>query len=309
VKVENVWNTLGAPISILASKTFMRPAHPIKAICLSFVILFPFLSASSQSVSVAPWTAQYRANQVDELRREDRLPGWANYVCGVDQVGARGTFMLIAYQQSGFKAETGYTRGLTYQEYSTDEKNANILPVNLPPSPEAYSQDIKAVSAAIAAHGDASLPQASLILLKAQMIAFKNQVADVKEAFLSDDAMKDEVIQARFDAPNSTNYHNLVQRHLDAFMFWLAEQKYENAGVIPQSVKAYREGNVIYETGFPGSGTFETTAGMDEAQSKKFMNVRIQMTSTSSGLRYTQSYPSGVSATENGACDPIGSAQ
>lgn len=309
MKVGNVWNTLGAPITILAFKPFMRLAHPAKAICLSVVILFPFLSASSQSVSLTPGTAQYRASQVDELRQEDRLPGWANYVCGVDQTGARETFMLIAYQQSGFKAESGYTRGLTYQEYSTDEKNAKIVPVNLPPSPEEYSQDMRAISAAIAARSDASLPQASLILLKAQIIAFKNQVADVKEAFLSDDAVKEEVIQARFDAPNSTNYHSLVKRHLDAFMFWLAEQKYENAGIIPQSVKAYREGNVIYETGVPGSGTFETTAGMDEAQSMKFMNVRIQMTPTSSGLRYTQSYPSGAGATENGACDPIGSAQ
>jgi len=168
---------------------------------------------------------------------------------------------------------------------------------------------MRELSAAVAARTDASLPQASLILLKAQIIAFKNQGADVKEAFLSDDAERDEVIQARFDAPNGTNYHSLVKKHLDAFAFWLAEQKYENAGVTPNSVKVYREGNVIYETGLPGSGTFETTAGMAEAESRKFMNVRIQMTPTSSGLRYTQSYPSGVGTTENGACDPIGSAE
>jgi hypothetical protein len=289
VNLETIWSKLGG---------------------LSFLTLFSFLSASSQSIPVAPWTAQYRASQVDELRQEGRLPGWANYVCGADKIAAHGSFMLIAYQQSGFKAESGYTRGLTYQEYlGTDEKNANIQPVNLPRSPEAYLQDMRALSEAVAARTDASLPQASLILLKAQIIAFKNQGADVKEAFLSGDAERDEVIQARFDTPSGTNYHNLVKKHLDAFMFWLAEQKYENAGVTPNSVKVYREGNVIYETGLPGSGTFETTAGMDEAESKKFLNVRIQLTPTPSGLRYTQSYPSGVGATENGACDPIASAQ
>jgi hypothetical protein len=218
--------------------------------------------------------------------------------------------MLIAYQQSGFKAKNGYTRGLTYQEYlGTDEKNANIQPVNLPRSPEEYLQDMRELSAAVAARTDDSLPQASLILLKAQIIAFKNQGADVEEAFLSDDSERNEVIQARFDAPDATHYHRLVRKHLDAFMFWLAEQKYENAGVIPNSVTVDREGNVIYETGVPGSGTFETTAGMDESESRKFTNVRIQMTPTSSGLRYTRSYPSGAGATEDGACDPIERAQ
>lgn len=220
--------------------------------------------------------------------------------------------MLIAYQQSGFSVEAGYIRGLTYQEYfGTDEKNASPTTINMPMSPEEIEQNKIKVANALSSGKGGNVSVAFLERTNAEMIAADNQIALMKRAlsrgFISDADMKDEMIQAMLDGPYGTNWRAFVAKHPDVWEMWFAHQKYENTGnAPPDDVKVYREGNVIFETGYTGSGTFETTAGMDKSSDfSHSLNVRIQMTPTPSGLRYTQSYPSGLGMTINGACDPI----
>jgi hypothetical protein len=275
---------------------------------LPFALLLAVgLWASGQIPNDAPWTAKYRAQQVEELRRESRLPGWANYVCGIDQIGVHGgPLMLIAYQQNGYISGEGYKRGLTYQEYIISEKDTDIRTINMPQSPEQYAQDVAAAARANAAGDTKDVPfsHGSSVLLKAELVALQNLIYRAKRAskwgLLSPDDLKNEEIQAFLDAPDGTNYRNFINKHPDAFQYWLAEQKYVNSGLIAKQVKVYREGNVIYESGQPGFGKFETSAG-----SKGIMDIQIEMTSTPSGLRFTQSYLSGIGMTTSGACDPI----
>lgn len=290
----------------------------VQRLLIFAVLLTTCLSAWGQVPSliarppVVPWSAEYRAQQVKELRLEGRLPGWANYVCGQDQIGiSAGIFMLIAYQQSGFSREDGYTRGLTYQEYfGMDEKIPSPLAINMPESPEDVALEKAQSERDISEHKpNATVSTQFMIRAHISIITAKNQIADTKKAlargFISDVDMKDEMIRALLDGPEGTNWHNYVDKHPDVWEFWLAQQKYENTGnPLPEDVKVYREGNVIYETGWTGSGTFETTAGMDKAEAKDVpLNVRIQMTPTPSGLRYTQG--GNIGMTVNGACDPI----
>lgn len=274
----------------------------------------------------APWTKEYRALQVEDLQLEGRLPPWANYVCGDDQIGMHGgLIMLMGYQPGGvavgFKSiedETryGYVRGLTYQEYfGIDEKIANITTVNMPQSPETYHQNMTALQAAIANHTpNAKISLETLVMMHAMGIAMENASALAKSAMhdpqiaqygFDKDLAKDPETVALLDEPDGTNYRNFIAQHPEYFGVWLARQKYLNAGWTPEHMSAYREGNVIYETGGPGSGTFETAAGMSDSASKDLTFVRIQMSTTPSGVRYTESHPSGVGLTINGACDSI----
>lgn len=48
----------------------------------------------------------------------------------------------------------------------------------------------------------------------------------------------------------------------------------------------------------------QTIKFLGELQSHGLTYVRIQIISTPSGLRYMQSYPSGVGMTMSGTCDP-----
>ena len=52
------------------------------------------------------------------------------------------------------------------------------------------------------------------------------------------------------DGPYETNWLGFVAKHPDVWEMWFAQQKYENTGnALPDDVKVYREGNVIFETG------------------------------------------------------------
>jgi hypothetical protein len=268
------------------------------------------LSAWGQSK--APWSAEYRLQQVQELKREGRLPGWANYICGEDQQGMYGAMlMLIGYQEGGFTQKTGYMRGLTYQEYfGMDEKNPSPVAVNLPMTPESVELETGRVATLLAAH----TPNATTTIsfetrMNAELIAADNQIALTKDSlgkgYITEADMKDEMIQAMLDGPYGTNWHAFVSKHPEAWEYWLARQKYENAGMFPDDVKIYREGNVIYEAMF-GSGLFETATGMDKSDLKSLVNTRIQMSSTASGLRYTVSTTYGsIGIPISGACDGI----
>jgi hypothetical protein len=274
----------------------------------------------------APWTREYRTLQVEELRREGRLPLWANYICGEDRVGVTGgLIMLIAYQDGGMafgfrsiedERRYGYIRGLTYQEYfGTDDKVADARTVNMPQSPEQFRQNMAAAHAAVANHTpNATISQETLVLWNQMHIALDNAAAATKSAMhdpklieygFDQDLAKDPEARALLDEPDGTNYHNFIAQHQEYFDVWLARQKFYNAGLDPENKSIYREGNVIYETGGTASGTFETATGMSKPESHGLTYVRIQMISTPSGLRYMQSYPSGVGMTINGACDPI----
>jgi hypothetical protein len=274
----------------------------------------------------APWTREYRALQVEELRREGRLPLWTNYICGDDRIGMNGgLIMLMAYQDGGVavgfrsiedERRYGYIRGLTYQEYfGTDEKVADVRTVNMPQSPEEYRQNMTAAQAAIANHTpNATISQDTLVLSNEMSVALNNASAAAKSAMhdpkviqygFDKDIAKDPEVKALLDEPDGTNYRNFIAQHQEYFDIWLARQKFHNAGWDPDNMSIYREGNVIYETGGTGSGTFETATGMSKSESRGLTYVRIQMIPTPSGLRYMQSYPSGVGMTINGACDPI----
>lgn len=213
--------------------------------------------------------------------------------------------MLIAYERS-FIPEAGYTRGLTYQEYfGMDEKISSPLTINMPESPEDVEQENIKLRRAFATGETKGLTvtQGYDEIMNASMTAMDNVVARTKRAHSRGFGdTTDEMTQALLDAPSGTNYHNFIKKHPDAFQYWLAEQKYANAGTFPDEVKVYREGHVIYESGFE---TFETAAGKEKTDAKGTFNVRIQMSSTPSGLRYTQSHPSGLGMTISGACDPI----
>ena len=109
----------------------------------------------------------------DQLRKEHRLPEWANYVCYEDAKNvASGWFMVVAYKSASdddfFTSASdanrfGYKRGLTYQEYLASD--TGITAMNMPISPDEYASESKEASKPGKASANA------LTLFEAQMVA------------------------------------------------------------------------------------------------------------------------------------------
>lgn len=251
---------------------------------------------------------------VEELREEDRLPEWANYVCYEDAKNIQsGWFMIMGYRSPAdafFKDAHafGYTRGLTYQEYMSSNKE--ITTVNVPISQESVEAEYQA---------DAKTGQISLGvlgLLMVQVTSVENASAIAKavrksaaEVGMEKELLGDEEEQALLDFPNGTNYRRFLAKHHDLPEHYLARQKYLNAGIIdpPGGYRTYPDGNVIFEKGF-GSEVFETASAGEKATDDKMLRVRIEIQDVSSGLRFVKSHSlgnSGLGIPIAGKCDLI----
>ena len=291
-------------------------------------LLFGVKQAGNTQETVASQPPVKQQAYVEQLRLENRLPDWANYVCYQDAKNFQtGLFMLIGYRpatsdpffpnDSKGAKEFGYSRGLTYQEYIGSD--TDVTPINMPISPEEYAEErSKALQA-----GPGSLISLELLaMFDAQSVAVNNAIAVTKSTIrgaatypdIEEPLLKDEEVQALLDAPDGTNYHNYLKNHPGYFEISLIRQKYYDARIIdpPGGFKIYREGNVIFESVF-GLGVFEPAAsigkiGGGEKSGEGGLTTRIEMEDTASGLRFLQSHALGGSAIGipiTGKCDPI----
>lgn len=276
--------------------------------------------------AVAPQTLE-PWGYLKELRSENRLPEWANYVCYVDIEDLKsGYFMVIAYQSAandpvfpndGKDADKfGYIRSLTYQEYMGSD--TGITAMNMPITPAEYA-DSEEMSKVVES---GTISWKALELMTAQVIALNNEVAIAKSAVQSaakypsmeNSLIKDKETDALLDAPDGTLFQEFLDKHPGYAMKMFYEQKYIDAGLInlPGGYKAYNEGNMIYEKNF-GSEIFESIhsdgkIGNNHKSEKDGLRTRIQMENTASGLRFMESHTMGVSSVGipiDGKCDPI----
>lgn len=281
-------------------------------------LLSTLLTCAWLPVAVLTVPAVAQRAYVEQLRKESRLPEWANYVCYEDAKNmVSGWFMLVAYKSASndnfFTSASdanrfGYKRGLTYQEYLASE--TGISAMNMPISPEEYESELKKMFQT----GKASA--SALTLLEAQMVAERNAVAITKmtrqraanHPSLEKQLLEDEEVQALLDYPDGTKYHGFVDKHPGYISHLLDMDKYHNAGITPKDgFNIYREGNVIYEKAF-GSDIFETAGTGDKPTDDKILSVRIQMQDTASGLRFLKSHAfgsSGIGIPVSGRCDLI----
>src|ERR1700693_687175 len=97
-----------------------------------------FISLIASFAFLLPLASVAQKTDVEELRKEHRLPEWANYSCYQDARNIQsGWFMLIAYEPANVPDlkddhAFGYERGLTYQEYIASDKD--IVAINMPAS-------------------------------------------------------------------------------------------------------------------------------------------------------------------------------
>lgn len=242
-------------------------------------------------------------SNLQELRRENRLPGWANYICYVDTKGMdQSWFMLVAYAPAkdfAPAARFGYKRGITFQEYNVFRDG--ISASNLPASPE----EVESALQDYAKKGTA--PIGVVVLLQTKIQSFENAVAFAKvvaQRESGEELRKDKLTTALLDAPSGTNYHNFLAENPQFPESVLHTQKYLNAGVRIPDVKPYREGNIIFEKDF-GNGLFLTDP------ENKFkgdpIRVEIQMQETESGLRFSRRFQrtDSLGTPFMGRCDPI----
>ena len=262
--------------------------------CVAFLI-------SATGFCQSPQTA------VDELRTENRLPEWANYLCYQDDKSIiSGWLMLVAYQPDGHDffferdakgaKELGYKRGFTFQEYTRGEKE--IRPINMPSSSEMLNSEVKA------GLESGHISMGAFELLNSRLLAANNAVAIAKEVWdkvkksgtrdiLQKENPMEEEDYALLDGPDRTNFHNYVKKHPEFSEIQLQRQKYYDAGMgVPPdgtTFKSYNEGNVIFERDF-GSEVFETLDGLGNFPKARVVSTRIQMQETSSGLRFLMSH-------------------
>jgi hypothetical protein len=268
-------------------------------------------------------TGQYLSSQglalahVAELRKESRLPGWANFTCYEDNKNMRsGWFMLIGWQpvindlffNDAKKAkEFGYARALTYQEYIASDAG-DITAMNMPIPPEALAGETRK------AMESGQISVRALQAINQQLTSERNAIAVAKMGWTIGAAdPKDEETLALLDAPAGTNFHKFLDKYPGYLSLLLYRQKYYGAGIIDfPNDTLDREGNVIFETDF-GSGEFETLddegrTSTKEKSVQRGIIVRIQMEETSSELRFLQSHSlngSGIGIPVDGICDLI----
>lgn len=247
-------------------------------------------------------------SNVEALRKEARLPDWANYVCYSDAKGIRsGWFMVIGYSRADDltvrSAEAfGYARGLTYQEYLASDKD--VMPLNMPVSPE------DAASAMKQADDTHELPMNVILAGEERIKSLQNAIALVKAAarlMTAEQIRQNEPEKALLDAPDGTNFRSYMAQHSFFPQDLQNRQKYYNAGFSPalaDTVPIFREGNLLFEKDF-ASGFFETAVPEEMPQ---LMRTQIQMQETDSGLRFVMASYIGNSAfgiPRSGKCEAI----
>jgi len=262
--------------------------------------------------------------RVEELRKESRLPKWANYVCYEDLKNLQGGFfILIGYtppagdpffrdRQSALKF--GYSRALTYQQYV--ESETGIIATYLPMSPESFEEEMPKVMQS------RQISPGALELVNTEIIALHNAIAIAKstrvivagDPTLESDFLKDPEAQALLDAPDGTNYRDYLLSHPGYVEGLLYRQKYYPAGIVePEGgFKVYREGRLIFERDF-GLDLFEPAGDLGKIggtgkSAPRGLVLKMQMQDTESGLRFIYTLSDNGSAVGDpigGKCDPI----
>jgi hypothetical protein len=256
------------------------------------------------TLTAAVAVASAQQSSVSELRKENRLPEWANYFCYQDAKKIRsGWFMIVAYDEhDSFKNDSafGYKRGVTIQEYLGS--GVDITAINTPVAPEEYALEVQSMLQT------KQISSGTAELLHEHIQSAENAAALAKSARktsvnfpeMEKELLSDELARALLDAPDGTNYHNFLASHPEfpeAFLDW---QKYYNAGIFtPPSgaFKKYREGNVLFEENF-GTNVFEGAAIKGSG-----IRLRLEMDETSSGLRFVLTYGMGIPRT--GKCEEV----
>lgn len=253
-------------------------------------------------LAVANLSGFAQQGHVQELRKENRLPAWANYVCYNDAKNIQsGWFMLVGYQPAERDAffpsdpkgakDFGYSRGLTYQEYIATD--TGISPINMPISPEEYAEELPK-----AMQGQ-PVSQKTIDMARSEAVAMDNAIAYAKSTrravakypALEAKFLKDQEAQALLDAPDGTNFQNYLVAHPGFATQVFYRQKYTDAGITAPvgGFRVYREGNVAFERDF-GSGIFGPAGSLRSAdEPAKGLATRIQMEDTASELRFLQS--------------------
>jgi len=288
--------------------TTHRPHLTVQILALNFLVF-----------AALPLHAQQK--HVEELRKENRLPAWANYVCYMDANNIQsGWFMLVGYQSTSGDpffpndpkgaGDFGYHRGLTYQEYIASE--TGISPVNMPISPDEFAEEIPKAMKGL------PVSEEVIDMVRGELMAMDNSVASAKslrQKLAADPALEtkflqDPEAQALLDAPDGTNYQSYIKSHPSFPVEMYYRQKYFNAGIVSPvgGFKVYLEGNLAFEHDY-GSGVFGppgSARGSGEATTG--LAARIEMDDTSSGLRFLKSNSlngSGIGIPIGGRCDLI----